>query len=149
MSSLPLPPPIHLSLGPTQHPRVLLWHGLPCEQEVVPSSTQCSGLKSVRGVNAQESLNQSLAAVAVSSGKPVASPFAEACTINSQQSAPTAQTCGARPATPGGFVQTSSGRIARPTPKTAASRASSGDLSELFHTEGAPLMWLSLHIRPR
>lgn len=39
----------------------------------------------------------------------------------------------------GGFVQTSSGRIARPTPKTAASRASSAELSELSHTEGARL----------
>lgn len=37
---------------------------------------------------------------------------------------------------PSGCVQTSSGRIARPTPKTAASRASSADLSELSHTEG-------------
>ncbi|EIE20993.1 hypothetical protein COCSUDRAFT_48229 [Coccomyxa subellipsoidea C-169] len=41
-----------------------------------------------------------------------------------------------RGSSPGGFVQTSSGRIARPTPKTAASRAASDDLSELSHTEG-------------
>lgn len=38
-----------------------------------------------------------------------------------------------------GLVQTSSGRIARPSQKTVASQASSDDLSELSHTEGEPI----------
>ena len=37
-----------------------------------------------------------------------------------------------------GCVQLSSGRIARPTPKTAPSRASSAELSETFPGDGEP-----------
>ncbi|BDA45186.1 probable GATA transcription factor 9 at C-terminar half [Coccomyxa sp. Obi] len=71
---------------------------------------------------------------------PVAvSPFASS--LSAQASVRTATAAAAGNGGGGGFVQTSSGRIARPTPKTAASRASSSELSELSHTEGqkAPL----------
>lgn len=74
-------------------------------------------------------------APAAEQAKPLPSPFGRA----GMPAAPHASAA-SLPAAAAGCVQTSSGRIARPTPKTAAQRAASDELSEASQAEGALLV---------